>query len=513
MIIPRLRPDTSLFVVYSDETPFGALLTPKLETNLYNLFYAIHRAKEEQGPAFVVERSKELLETLRKQPNYLQLLDARDTSRIAPEVLFPKTEAVRPIAIDIVGSGEQQRFRLNFQPELLPILRDVVAALCDGVPPPTECLSAGVVDAYRRVIQELGDRNMLLSENSDELAYEERNHAKWMNCDATFVGHNTVVVRSKHTRIVVDPWFPRPSGSYPTDYQPVLRSELGNIDALLITHSHPDHFDMGALLRFGAQPKVIVPRVDKELILAIDMALRLREMGFQDVQIMDWWQEKLIGDINVVALPFYGEQPTNGDQLCPEIRNVGNTYLLRTPRFSCAFLADSGRDRQGDVRDVAHEAFRRWGAIDVLFAGYRGWYLYPIQYVWSSVSYYLLFVPPELYTVRQTIMNNTAEAVDTAEAWHARYLAPYANGGAPWYWANGLGPALNFDGTILSENSYFDPFPERCLEELRVRSAPSRDTLVGSFVSPLMLRPGESVQLINGKARIIESEHHTWPWR
>jgi L-ascorbate metabolism protein UlaG (beta-lactamase superfamily) len=488
-------------------------MTLKLETNLHKLFCSIRRAREEHGPVFVVERSKELLEALRKEPNYVSLLDANDSRRIAPEVLFPEADRVRPVAINVIGSGEHQNLRLNFQTELLPVLRDVVAALCGDMHPVVEALSGGVLDVYRTVVQELEHRDMVLPRDSDVFAYEERNCAKWMSCDATFVGHNTVVVRSKKTRLVVDPWFPRQSKNYPRDYQPVLRSELGNIDALLITHSHPDHFDMGALLRFGAQPKIIVPKVDKESILAIDMALRLRELGFQDVQTMDWWQEKWIGDIKVIALPFYGEQPTNGYQLCPEVRNVGNTYLVQTPRFACAFLADSGRDRLGDVRNVAYEAYRRWGGIDVLFAGYRGWYLYPIQYVWSSVSHYLLFVPPELYTVRQAIMNNTAEAVDTAEAWHARYLAPYANGGAPWYWANGLGPALNSDGTKLNESLHFDPFPERCLEELRMRSAPSRDTLVGSLVSPLLLRPGESVQLINGEARTVESEHHTWPWK
>lgn len=222
---------------------------------------------------------------------------------------------------------------------------------------------------------------------------------------------------------------------------------------------------------------------------------------------MHWWEEERVGDVQVVALPFYGEQPTTSDQLCPEIRNAGNTYLVRSNRFSCAFVADSGRDGRGDVREVALEAYQRWGAIDLLFSGYRGWDLYPIQYAMSSVPWFLLFVPPALYSVRQSIMNGPSEAVDTAENWHARYLVPYADGGAPWYSRIGLGPALDA-GNNRKEWSYFDPFPERCLDELRVRSAPTRESLVGSPVLPLLLRPGQSVRIEDGEARIVDVEGH-----
>src|SRR5262249_53209486 len=266
-------------------------------------------------------------------------------------------------------------------------------------------------------------------------------------------------------------------------------------------------------LQFDRSIPVVVPRVEHESLLAVDMAHRLRELGFTDVRVLDWWEEARIGDIEVAALPFYGEQPTTGPQLCPEVRNAGNTYLVRTPRFSCALIADSGRDRAGDVRDVALRAFRRWGPIDVLFAGYRGWELYPIQYAASSVRAYPLLVPPELDTVRQSIMNTAVEAVDTAEAWHARHLAPYADGGAPWHWESGLGPDLTRDEARQPTAwRYFDPPPEACLDALRVRSAPTPDTLVGSPVGPLLLRPGQSIRMVDEVLQVFEVEGHRWPW-
>ena len=153
------------------------------------------------------------------------------------------------------------------------------------------------------------------------------------------------------------------------------------------------------------------------------------------------------------------------------------------------------------MRDVALEAYDRYGAIDVLFSGYRGWSLYPVQFFESSIRHFLLFVPPELYAVRQTIMNTAEEAVNTAEAWHARYLAPYGDGGAPWYADIGLGPAEN---TPESSDGggwvSFDPPREQCLTALMARSQPVPRLTVGSPVRPLMLQPGDSFKIVRGTA-------------
>jgi hypothetical protein len=114
--------------------------------------------------------------------------------------------------------------------------------------------------------------------------------------------------------------------------------------------------------------------------------------------------------------------------------------------------------------------------------------------------------------VRQSIMNNISEAVDTAETWHAKYIVPYANGGAPWYWELGLGPVLSCAEKIAPrEWLFFDPLPDRCLEELRLRSAPTPETFVGSPVLPLILKPGQSVRFEKGETQIVESECHQWP--
>ncbi len=213
-------------------------------------------------------------------------------------------------------------------------------------------------------------------------------------------------------------------------------------------------------------------------------------------------------DIQVTALPFYGEQPTDGSQLHPGIRNAGNTYFIRTPRCSAAFLADSGRDGAGDVRQVVARARRDLGSPDYLFVGYRGWLMYPVQLLHSSVARYLPFVPRELWGVRQQIMTTPDEAIDLAEIWGAPHLVPYADGGSPWFWQIGLGPRLD---KAASANAAFDPFPERVIAAARTRTQ-TASGVQRSAVNVVLLRPGDSIASGGPQPEIARMEGFAWPY-
>jgi hypothetical protein len=254
--------------------------------------------------------------------------------------------------------------------------------------------------------------------------------------------------------------------------------------------------------------RIIVPRVDRESILTADMSARLRELGFTGVETLDWWERVRVGDIDVWALPFYGEQPTDSSVLHPDVRNSGNTYFIQTPTFSAAFLADSGRDNAGEVRDVAKQARRKIGRPDYLFAGYRGWLTYAVQFLFTSVGRYVLFVPRESWGVRQRIMTSPDEVIDVAELWGAKHVVPYADGGAPWYWEMGLGPRQ--DGTPL-EASGFDPLPERVIQAARNRTEMPGGTLASS-VEVLLMRPGDSVTGAETEPRVTQAPGFTWPY-
>lgn len=480
-----LAPHVRAEVRYVDGSAVGSAVSERLQNRMRRLLAPVYRALRKHGPRHVVMNGEDLLRRCFEARAFAELCGP-SYPRLPPAVLFPDRRSIAPRSLVLTSTEQGDALEIDIPAGSWTAAGDWFATVA-GVQPSRGRgrKSAPELEVFSA---ELRRRRFLKAGEPGPIRHPE--------ADAVFLGHNMVAVRSSDRCVVVDPWFFPRARRYGS-YQPIQPSELGHVSAALITHSHPDHFDPGALLMLGRTTPVIVPRVPRESLLALDMKARLVELGFTAVRELDWWKSTVVGDFRITAVPFHGEQPTSGKRLYPEVRNCGNCYLVRTPRLSCAFVADSGTDGEGSVEDVALEAFGRYGPIDVLFTGYRGWRLYPIQFFESSVRQYLLFVPPELYSVRQTIMNTLEGAVDTAEAWHARYLVPYGDGGAPWYAEIGLGPIdTHADADAGDDWMYFDPPPERCLDALRHRSQPLPGVTVGSPVRPLMLQTGESFTMV-----------------
>ena len=143
--------------------------------------------------------------------------------------------------------------------------------------------------------------------------------------------------------------------------------------------------------------------------------------------------------MQVRALPFYGEQPTDEEGLYPGLFNEGNTWLVRAPGFSAAFFADAGHDVRGDMRDVCR-AVRKEAPVDVLFCGIRGFRLKPLFYGFTTLEAFLVNVPLQALTRPQRLMAGPEEALEYGRLLGARDVVPCADGGAPWYWREGMGP-------------------------------------------------------------------------
>jgi hypothetical protein len=146
------------------------------------------------------------------------------------------------------------------------------------------------------------------------------------------------------------------------------RDVVPHADAVLVTHSHGDHFHLGSILHFPKDTPILVPRVPRSSLASIDMRRLLRSAGFVDVRALDWFAKTKIGDIEIQALPFYGEQTSSREEFHRGLINWGNTYLVATPDFTVWPLADSGRDVRGSMVDVAAELRARGRKVDVVLA-------------------------------------------------------------------------------------------------------------------------------------------------
>jgi L-ascorbate metabolism protein UlaG (beta-lactamase superfamily) len=490
----QLSREARVSVEYDDRSPIGGPVSERLQTTMRRWFAPISTAFRRHGAAYVVEHGPRLLRRVFADPQFEDVGKGR-AGRLPRWLVFPSPSSIKPRAAIISSNRTRGAVSLAFDSATITSLHDALAALADG-----RC------GRDTRLFSEV--RDTLLEENLIEPARYES--VSWHGVDATFLGHNAVVIRSKDVCLLVDPWLV-PAQCANERYRPIPRSLLGRVDAIAITHSHADHFDPGSLLQFDRRTQVLVPKVKRESLLTVDMARRLDELGFRHVRELEWGDSVKIGTIRLTALPFYGEQPTTSAQLFPDVRNSGNSYLIHTPNFKCALVADSGQDRAGQAREVAREAFLQWGPIDVLFSGFRGWNLYPVQFFESSIRQYLLFVPEHLWGVRQSIMNSVDDAIDTAEAWHATFIVPYGDGGAPWYADIGLGPQFNENGPE-GEWEGFDSLPERVLKALSARAMPLPGIRAASSIRPLLLRPGDSFRLRGRRIVIRRKAPYAWPW-
>ncbi len=439
----------------------------------------LKRALRQKGRLPAAAEARAMLRAVEDSPRYRKLTQGTVAGRrrLRSDVLFPLPSQSPPRFLHLYRGNQGIDFSVARSE--WPLLRDFFSALSNGLEPVQR-------KAWSRLPLPRAICGAL-----DEAGWWER----WsppLNVPRDgflFVGHNSFLWSAGRTRILVDPYF-RPASPFDLpNYQPMQLRDLPKPDAVLITHSHGDHFHPPSLLGLPRDVPFFVPFVERESLFSTDMAQRLRQLGFSNVQTLAWWQEVTLGDAHLTALPFYGEQPTGQRTLYPGLRNIGNTYAVRSSRTSAVFLADSGADALGDMAAVLRRVRKQQGPFEWLFSGVRGFRLEPIQYGLSTLELFLADVRPSQLLKKQAVMADADDVATYAKLLGAKCVVPCADGGAPWYWREGMGPKYpGFPGEPhpgareSAEHPDADPWPERVVERLRELGA-----------SPLLLRPGQVV--------------------
>lgn len=194
----------------------------------------------------------------------------------------------------------------------------------------------------------------------------------------TRLQHASFLLQTSKARIIVDPHFVSAYSSHLQHISLMLPQDFsGAVDAVLITHSHSDHYHLPSLLMLPRDITVIVPRVRERTILSPDFGEELRTFGFKNVIELDWYSDAVcIGDMEISALPFYGEQPLRYQYPRDKsLRNYGNSYFFRTPFFTAFCLIDSGSDADGSMYEVAEFVKQQFGGVDVVLSNLKEFYV------------------------------------------------------------------------------------------------------------------------------------------
>ena len=109
----------------------------------------------------------------------------------------------------------------------------------------------------------------------------------------TWLGHSSCVVEMDGTRVVTDPVLRR-RVAHLTRGAAVAVSEVGPLDAVLISHVHRDHLDIPSLVQLGRTLPVLVPLNDGAV---------LRRRGFNNVVEVSEGDELSVGELRVDVEP------------------------------------------------------------------------------------------------------------------------------------------------------------------------------------------------------------------
>jgi L-ascorbate metabolism protein UlaG (beta-lactamase superfamily) len=143
----------------------------------------------------------------------------------------------------------------------------------------------------------------------------------------TWLGHSTVVIDLEGMRVVTDPVL-RARVWHLRRERPVAADALGDLDVILLSHTHYDHLDLRSLGRLDRNLTVVAPRGVGRLV---------RRRGFERVFELDVGEELALGAVRIRAT--YAEHESSRGPLSPSTPSLG--YVVEgTARIY--FAGDTG---------------------------------------------------------------------------------------------------------------------------------------------------------------------------
>lgn len=190
-----------------------------------------------------------------------------------------------------------------------------------------------------------------IAANPPDLAALPADHVSWL-------GHACFALRIGGKLVLTDPYLGRTAGPFglgPKRYvpAPLVARDLPRCDLIVLSHNHYDHLDSGALAhyRFKADTPVACP---------LGLASLLRKAGFANVVEMDWWQHKLVAELDVACLPAVH---FSGRGLFDRNRTLWASFGIRSAQKAVWFGGDSA------AGTVFAEIGARAGPFDLALVG------------------------------------------------------------------------------------------------------------------------------------------------
>ena len=228
----------------------------------------------------------------------------------------------------------------------------------------------------------------------------------------TLLSHSSLLVQSARSAVLIDPMIWQAMGNAQRTFD-VLRTTPG---AICCSHSHWDHCHFQTLLWIDKDVPILIPEAHEPSMLNPPMAPALRALGFTDVREVKAWEPVQIEDIEIIAVPFHGEQDE------PDFEMDHYTYVVRTAALSLYGGVDCYHSTNGDMKPVVERVGQAYRP-DVAFLPVSKWICH---YKWGGVNAFCRYLDQEMLEQSFQYTAGPRDAADWALLLGAPTVVPYA---------------------------------------------------------------------------------------
>jgi L-ascorbate metabolism protein UlaG (beta-lactamase superfamily) len=251
-----------------------------------------------------------------------------------------------------------------------------------------------------------------------------------------YVGHACVLVEWKGTTILMDavvPVRPATGGMERISFTDLPR----RIDYVLITHSHPDHWDFETLLRLRQRiGTLMVPRSGGVMVGDYSLSLLARSLGFKNVLEPQALDPISIPDGEIMAAPFLGE---HGD-----LNHAKSSWIIRAGDQRLFFAADSTC-----IEDALYRNLRQMvGDMHTVFMNTE---IEGAPHTWMLEAMFSKKRDRKLEKNRRCRGSNTPEGLRMLGLLGTKRLFNYAMGLEPWM-EHIIGPPATMETPRMKES-------------------------------------------------------------
>lgn len=172
----------------------------------------------------------------------------------------------------------------------------------------------------------------------EEIDFEQIKNAKSDELKITWVGHSSQIINIDGKIVLTDPVYENKTVFMgPSRYNgdvPLTFNNIPEIDLVVISHNHYDHFNSNTL-------EEIHPRV-KHFVVPLMVGAQLEELGVPREKIteLDWWDEITLFDNFLIVLT--PTQHFSGRGIFDRDETLWGSYVIKGPHHNIYFSGDSG---------------------------------------------------------------------------------------------------------------------------------------------------------------------------